>query len=116
MPRALGSILLAAVGVGVCAPLYADSQTTTPYPGYEAALTRCDSLTDAERARCITNIRPTVPAGAQTAASYSEPNAVKPGANRDDEYAAALRECQAVTDATEQQRCIENAKEHLGRF
>src|SRR5215831_10402169 len=113
MPRALGSILLAAVGVGVYAPLYADSQTTTPYPGYEAALSRCDTLSDAERARCIVNIRPTVP-GAQTT-SYSEPNAVKPGADRDEEYAEAVKECQAITDPDDQQRCVKNAKDHLGR-
>ena len=116
MSRAVRSILLAALGIGVCAPLYADYQATTPYPGYDAALSRCDSLSDAERARCIVNIRPTVAAGSQTAASYSEPNAVKPGANRDDEYAEALKECQAITDANDQQRCIQNAKDHLGRM
>ena len=114
MSRAVRSILLAALGIGVCAPLYADYQATTPYPGYEAALSRCDTLSDAERARCIVNIRPTVPGGAQTA-SYSEPNAVKPGADRDDAYAEAVKECQAVTDADDQQRCIQNAKDHLGR-
>src|SRR5215470_4852320 len=118
MPRTVRSILLAALGIGVCAPLYADYQTSTPYPGYEAALSRCDSLSDAERARCIVNIRPTVSAAGTPASGVanSEPNAVKPGANRDDEYAEALRECQTMTDATEQQRCIQNAKDHLGRF
>ena len=119
MPRALRSILLAALGVGICAPLYADYQTTTPvYPGHQAALSRCDSLSETEQARCIVNIRPTDPGGTRTpAAAYSEPSTVKSGnANRDAEYAAAFKECQAVTDAAEQQRCIDNAKDHLGRM
>ena len=120
MPQALRSILLAALGVGICAPLYADYPTTAPvYPGYQAALHRCDSLIDAdEQARCIVNIRPTVPGGTRAPdVANSEPNAVKDGnANKDAEYAAAFRECQAVIDAAERQRCIENAKDHLGRM
>jgi hypothetical protein len=118
MPRALRSILLAALGIGVCTPLYADYQTTTPfYPGYKAALSRCDSLPDTEQARCIVNIRPTEPVGTRPpAVANSEPNTVKSGANRDDEYAEAFKECQAVTDVAERQRCIENAKDHLGRM
>ena len=120
MSRALKSILLAALGIGVCAPLYADYQATAPvYPGYQAALSRCDSLIDPdEQARCIVNIRPTVPGSPRVpAVADSEPNTIKDGnANKDAEYAAAFRECQAVIDTAERQRCIENAKDHLGRM
>lgn len=119
MCGALRSVVLAALGIGVCAPLYADYQTPLAYPGYQAALSRCDSLIDPdEQARCIVNIRPTVPGGTRASGvGNSEPNAVKDGnANKDAEYAAAFRECQAVIDAAERQRCIENAKDHLGRM
>lgn len=118
MPTALRGILLAALGASICMPLYADYETTPVYPGSQAALSRCDSLPDTnEQARCIVNIRSTEPAGTRASGmTNAEPNAVKPGANRDDEYAEALRQCQTMTDAADQQRCIQNAKEHLGRF
>jgi hypothetical protein len=111
------SVVLLALGIGVSTPLFAvEGQSTQPYPGdYQAALRRCDNPPEAEQAKRIVNIRPTEPAA--TSSARGEVNAVTDGqANRDAEHAAAERECQAVIDSSERQRCVENAKEHFGRI
>ena len=124
MSGLLRTILTAAMGVSFAVPLYAaDSQTsapiartTQPYDGYRVAMKKCNNLPETEQAKCIVNIRPTESSGAgPSTASSSDANTAKDGsAQKDAEYAAAVKECEAVS-AADRQRCIDNAKEHFGR-
>ena len=122
--RLLTVILAAGLGLGLAVPLYAaDSQTsvpaarTTPYDGYQVAMKKCSNLPETEQAKCIVNIRPTSPSGMSSSdPSSADASAVKDGSSQKDaEYAAAVRECEAVV-AADKQRCIDNAKEHFGRM
>jgi hypothetical protein len=125
MFRLARTILAATLAIGFAAPLYAADtqtrspavQTTPPYDGYKAAMKKCGNLPEVEQAKCIVNIRPTESSSAGGPVSpTSDTSAVKDGlAQKDAEYAAALRECEAVS-APERQRCIDNAKDHLGRM
>lgn len=125
MSRLLTVIVAAGLGLGLAVPLYAaDSQTgtsaartTPPYDGYKAAIKKCDNLPEPEQAKCIVNIRPTGASGTgQSDASSADASTVKDGSSqKDSEYAAAMRECEAVSTA-DKQRCIDNAKEHFGRM
>jgi hypothetical protein len=125
MARLLTVILAAGLGLGVAVPLYADdsqtsapaARTTQPYIGYQVAMKKCSNLPETEQAKCIVNIRPTAPSGMSSSGpSSADASAVKDGSSeKDAEYAAAVRECQAV-GAADKQRCIDNAKEHFGRM
>ena len=79
-------------------------------------MNKCNNLAENERAKCIVSIRPTESSGlTDPAPTGSDANTVKDGsAQKDAEYAAAVRECEAV-GAVDRQRCIDNAKEHFGR-
>jgi hypothetical protein len=118
------TILTAALGIAAAAPLYAadaptnapTARTTQPYDGYKTAMKKCRNLPETEQAKCIVNIKPTESSGTGPASTGSEASTVKDGsAQKDAEYAAALRECEAVS-AVDRQRCIDNAKEHFGRM
>jgi hypothetical protein len=123
LPRAL---VTAALGLSFAVMLYAadaqtsaaNARTTQPYRGdYRAALGKCNSLPETGRAKCIVNIRPTETLRASPSdAASSDSNTVKDGsAQKDAEYAAAVRECEAVS-AADRPRCVDNAKEHFGRM
>lgn len=126
MSGILRTILSAALGINFAVPLLyaADAQmsamtarTTQPYNGYKVAMNKCNNRPENERAKCIVNIRPTESSGViDPASTSSDATTVKDGsAQKDAEYAAAVRECEAVS-AADRQRCIDNAKEHFGRM
>jgi len=126
MFRLFSATLTAAFGLAFAAPLFAADtqtnarsvQTTQPYDGYKVAMKKCNNLPQAEQAKCIVNIRPTESSVANPAmAAGSDGNVtVKDGsAQKDAEYAAAVRECESVA-AAEKERCVENAREHFGRM
>ena len=122
MSGLLKTILTAALGLSISAPLYAadsptnapSNQTTPRDDNYKAAMKKCDSLPQTEQAKCIVNIRPTDASRSGSAvASSTDTNTVKAGAERDADYAAAVKECEGAAD---RQRCIDNAKDHFGRM
>ena len=132
MSKLVKVALAAALGFAVSVPVYAadtssNSQTTAWSDSQvRAAMDKCESLnlTGTAEAKCIVNIRRT-PAGDGTAmtpgsnypaASAVETNVVKDGTARaEEEYAAALKECEAVkTD--DKDRCVNVAKERFGRM
>ncbi|HYL19966.1 MAG TPA: hypothetical protein VEV20_14890 [Burkholderiales bacterium] len=127
MPKLVHTVFAAALGLGIAAPLYADDAV----PNYRSALDQCKRLGEgSERAKCITNIRPTPAAGdSRTAAtgtgsagrvsdsSNSEVNAVRDGTSREDvDFVAAMKECDRATPGADRERCIQRAKELLGRM
>ena len=115
MSGLLRSVVAIALGAGLSAPLYAvEGETTQPYADYQTALKRCDNLPETARARCIVNIRRTQPVAYSVAGSEANTTTVRddPEADR----VAAERECQAVMDNADRQRCIANAKDHFGRM
>jgi hypothetical protein len=92
--------------------------TTTAWTDAQinAARDKCNSLTGTAQARCIVNIRP-VTAGDNVAmyssAVSSDENVVKHGVGNEEEYTAALKECESAAD---KDRCVSNAKDHFGRM
>jgi hypothetical protein len=121
--------LAAALGFAVSAPVYAadtssNSSTAWSDSQVRAAMDKCESLnlTGTAEAKCIVNIRRT-PAGNNVSGSnypsdsaLVETNVVRDGTARaEDEYAAALKECEAVK-SDDRDRCVNIAKERFGRM
>jgi hypothetical protein len=119
----------AALGFAISAPVYAADSRTPEWSDAQvrAAMDKCESLnlTGTEEAKCIVNIRRT-PAGRSTMTTpgsdyppvytSDQSNVVKDGTARlEEEYAAAVRECEAVKGG-DNDRCVNVAKERFGRM
>ena len=122
MSKLLNVALAAALGFAVSTPLYAAEAShsyrsaTWTDAEVQAALDKCNHLTETPQARCIVNIRPTPAADKVAMTSDSSPDQVKDGTPLvEAEYAAAVKECESV-DAPGKDRCINAAKEHFGRM
>jgi len=92
--------------------------TTTAWSDAQisAARDKCNGLTGTAQARCIVNIRPVTAGDAMamnSGAVSSDANVVKYGVGSEEEYTAALKECESAAD---KDRCISNAKDHFGRM
>ena len=115
--------LAAALGFAVSASVYAAESRTPAWSDAQvrAAIDKCESLnlTGTEEAKCIVNIRRTSAGdrATMTGPDYSSnDDVVKDGTARlEEEYAAAVRECEAVKGA-DPERCVNVAKERYGRM
>ncbi|HEX9451884.1 MAG TPA: hypothetical protein VF934_10770 [Burkholderiales bacterium] len=82
-----------------------------------AAKDKCNDLSGTAKAKCIVNIRPVTATG-DTVALYSTSSdeaTVKHGIGTDEEYSAAVKECDSASGA-EKDRCVANVKDHFGRM
>ena len=131
MSKLIKVALAAALGFAVSAPVYAaDTSANSRSPAWSdaqvrAAIEKCESLnlTGTAEAKCIANIRRTPAGDKVTGADYPSgsasdsdlSNVVKDGTARaEEEYAAALKECEAVN--SDKDRCVNVAKERFGRM
>lgn len=127
MSRLISIAIGAALGFAASVPLYAaDVQSTTNANTQtaamsdsqaNAALEKCRSMTGTEGARCVVNIRPAGGGGSSRAMSVEveDENAVKTGLFTDDEYAAAVKHCEAGKPKN-RERCIANVRDSFGRM
>jgi hypothetical protein len=128
MSRLLSIAIGAALGFAASVPLYAadvqsTSNATTQTAAMSdsqanAALEKCRGMTGTEGARCVVNIRPAGGGGSSRAVSVDvddENAAVKTGLFTDDEYAAAVKHCDAGKPKN-RERCIANVRDSFGRM
>jgi len=82
-----------------------------------AAREKCNDLSGTDRAKCIINIRPVTATGENVAMhrASSDEATVKHGIGTEEEYTAAVKECDSASGA-EKDRCVANVKDHFGRM
>src|SRR3954468_24761049 len=127
MSRLLSIAIGAALGFAASGPLYAadvESSSNATHTAAmsdtqaDAALEKCRSMTGTEGARCVVNIRPAGGGGTSRAMSVQVDDAntaVKTGQFTDDEYAAAVKHCEAGKPKN-RERCIANVRDSFGRM
>ena len=131
MSKLIKVALAAVLGYAVSAPVYAaDTSSNSRSTAWtdsqvRAAMDKCESLnlTGTAEAKCIVNIRRTPPGDKvamtpgsdyPSSASYDD-NVVRDGTARaEEEYTAALKECEAKN--IDKDRCVNATKERFGRM
>ncbi len=126
MSKLLNVAIAAALGVAVSAPVYAaetsdasraNRTTAMSDAQVRTAMDKCNNLTGTARSKCIVNIRPTA-AGSKVAAtsdSATDDNVVKHGKYTEEEYSAAVKQCES-TDTADRDRCLSDANQRFGRM
>jgi hypothetical protein len=119
MSKLICAVLGASLGFATCAPLYAaEAGRSEAWPDSQvrAALDKCKSAPANERAKCIVNIRPAGGGGSSVAVAVADSRdakTVKAGVESDEEYMAAIKQCDSSKD---KERCIADVKDHFGRM
>ena len=126
MSKLLNVAIAAALGFAVSAPLYAAetsdasmAKRTTALSDAQVrtAMDKCNNLTGTAHAKCIVNIRPTAAGDrvAMTTDSAKDDNVVKHGKYTEEEYSAAVKECESA-DTANRDRCLSDANQRFGRM
>ncbi len=122
MSKLLHAIIGASLGFAAAAPLYAadTGRTTEAWSDSQVrtAMDKCKGLKATEQAKCIVNIRPAGGGGSSLAvgvADSSDARTVKAGNYTEEEYTAAIKQCDSPK-TTDRERCIAEVKDHYGRM